>query len=262
MATQIPDLALKRWNPDVRASGESDATISILEQIGEDYWGEGVTSRRVSAALRAIGERDVTVTINSPGGNYFEGLSIYNILREHKGHVTVKIVGIAASAASVIAMAGDTIKIARAGFLMIHNAAVLDFGDQHAKREVADWLEPFDATAADIYHARTGIEVTEVREMLNRETWIGGKDAVDQGFADDFLDADEISASVVENSGGAALKAERRLRQILQKQGVSRSEERQLLASLKGGKSGAAPSGMQDAAVSQALSGFLSTLKS
>ena len=261
LISQMPDCALARWNPDVRAAASDvDATISILEQIGEDYWGEGVTSKRIAAALRAIGERDVTVIINSPGGNYFEGLSIYNLLREHKGTVTVKIVGIAASAASVIAMAGDTVKIARAGFLMIHNAWLLAAGDRHALREVAEWLEPFDATAVDIYHARTGIDPKELGAMLDRETWIGGKDALDLGFADALLDADEIDTAAPSNSGGAQIRAERRLDQLLAKSGTSRSERRELLATLKGGTPGAAPTGMQDAAVSAALAGFLTEI--
>ena len=263
LSSRVTDDAFKRWNPDVRAaSADADATITILDQIGEDYYGEGVSSKRIAAALRAIGDRDVTVVINSPGGNYFEGLSIYNMLREHKGSVTVKIVGIAASAASVIAMAGDTIKIARAGFLMIHNAWVIASGNRHSLRDVADWLEPFDATAVDIYHARTGIDGTALAAMLDREAWIGGKDAIDQGFADDFLDADEIDASQdAKASSASALRAERRLDQLLKVSGISRSEQREIVAALKGGKPGAAPTGTQDAAISEALSAFLTSLE-
>lgn len=263
LASVMSDGALARWNPDVRAASDaSEPTITILEQIGEDYFGSGVTSTRVAGALRSIGERDVSVVINSPGGNYFEGLSIYNILREHKAKVTVKIVGIAASAASVIAMAGDEIKISRAGFLMIHNVWVTAAGDRHALREVADWLEPFDATAVDIYQARSGIDAKEIAKMLDTETWIGGKTAVDKGFADAFLDADEIAASAPENSAASTMKAERRLDQILAKSGVTRSERRELVAALKGGKPGAAPSSMPEAAASQAIAAFLANLNS
>lgn len=263
LSSRVTDNAFQRWNPDVRAAvADADATITILDQIGEDYYGDGVSSKRIAAALRAIGERDVTVVINSPGGNYFEGLSIYNLLREHKGSVTVKIVGIAASAASVIAMAGDTIKIARAGFLMIHNAWVMTSGNRHSLRDVADWLEPFDATAVDIYHARTGIDAVTLEGMLDREAWIGGKDAIDQGFADDFLDADEIDASQdAKASAASELRAERRLDQLLKASGISRSEQRELVAALKGGKPGAALTGTQDAAISEALSAFLTSLE-
>ena len=139
---------------------------------------------RISAALRSIGKSDVVVTINSPGGDYFEGLAIYNLLREHPAKVTIKIVGIAASAASVIAMAGDDVQIARAGFVMIHNTWVVAMGDRHQLRDVADWLEPFDQMAVDIYAARSGLKAAELGKMLDRETWIGGADAVEKGFAD------------------------------------------------------------------------------
>ncbi|KLB48562.1 peptidase, partial [Xanthomonas euvesicatoria] len=104
----------------------------------------GVTARRVAGALRAMGKGPVTVNVNSPGGDMFEGLAIYNLLREHDGEITVKVLGLAASAASIIAMAGDTVQIARAGFLMIHNAWVMAVGNRNDLIEVADTLKPFD----------------------------------------------------------------------------------------------------------------------
>ncbi|RYD30290.1 MAG: Clp protease ClpP, partial [Sphingomonadales bacterium] len=159
LRSELAPTALDRWNADVRAAAKDDAenTISVLDPIGADWFGEGVTAKRVAAALRSIGNKDVVVTINSPGGDYFEGLAIYNLLREHPAKVTARIVGIAASAASVIAMAADEVQIARAGFLMIHNTWVVAAGDRHAMRDVADWLEPFDLAAVDIYAARSGI---------------------------------------------------------------------------------------------------------
>ncbi|EPJ5267720.1 head maturation protease, ClpP-related, partial [Providencia stuartii] len=117
---ELKPKALDKWNSGIRAAS-SDNTISVLDVIGEDFWGEGVTAKRISAALRAIGNQDVVVNINSPGGDMFEGLAIYNLLRAHNGKVTVNILGIAASAASVIAMAGDEIRMGRGAFLMIHN---------------------------------------------------------------------------------------------------------------------------------------------
>lgn len=252
---------INRWNPDVRqAADESDATISILDPIGADWWGEGVTAKRIAAALRSIGERDVVVYVNSPGGDYFEGLAIYNALREHKGAVTVKILGLAASAASVIAMAGDTIQIARAGFLMIHNCWVMAAGDRHAMRELADWLEPFDAAAVDIYAARSGIEGKKLAQMLDRETWIGGAAAIDQGFADEFLEADQIETGA-RQEGGKSLRAERKFEILAQKAGLSRSEGREILAGLKAGKRDAAQDGTPDAAVLQEVAGLLERIK-
>lgn len=118
-----PSQALSRWS-EMPAAAEADNpnTISIYDVIGEDWSGEGVTARRIAAALRRIGENDVTVNINSPGGDMFEGLAIYNLLAEHPGAVNVRVMGIAASAASIIAMAGDTIEMGLGSFIMIHNA--------------------------------------------------------------------------------------------------------------------------------------------
>lgn len=254
---------INRWNPDVRhagGEGESDASISILDPIGADWRGEGVTAKRISAALRSIGERPVTVLINSPGGDYFEGLAIYNALRDHKAEVTVKILGLAASAASVIAMAGDKIQIARAGFLMIHNCWVLAAGDRHAMREVADWLEPFDAAGVDIYAARTGIDAKKIGQMLDRETWIGGAAAIDQGFADEFLEADQIETGARQEAG-AVPRAEKKFEILARKAGLSRSEGREILAGLKGGKLDAAAHGTPDAAVLQEVESLLNRLK-
>ena len=262
VTSSVPDKVLQRWVPELRAAAEEDeVTISILDVIGQDWWGEGVTAKRIAAALRQAGDRDVVVSINSPGGDFFEGLAIYNALRDHKGTVTVKILGIAASAASVIAMAGDRIEIARAGFLMIHNTWVLSVGDRNDLREVADWLEPFDRASADVYAARTGIDAGAIATMLDRETWIGGAQAVDDGWADAFLPADEIGRGGEGEGTNAALRAERRFDMLAAKAGLKRSEGRELLAALKGGKPGAAPAGTQDAAVIAGVERLLSDLK-
>lgn len=263
--TEIATTAFNRWNPDVRAAGEDgggEHTISVLDTIGSDWFGEGVTAKRIGAALRAIGPNDVVVNINSPGGDYFEGLAIYNMLREHPAKVTVKILGIAASAASVIAMAGDDVQIARAGFLMIHNTWVVSMGDRHALRDVADWLEPFDAAAVDIYAARSGLAEGKIGNMLDRETWVGGKAAVDQGFADDLLASDEVDTAPANSGAGQGVKARNKVDALMAQAGASRSERRELFAALKGGMSSAALSGTQDAAVLQEVQGILNQAKS
>ncbi|HCL3777359.1 TPA: Clp protease ClpP, partial [Pseudomonas aeruginosa] len=205
--------ALDAWRPELRAaSGDNpDTTITIYEPIGYDWWtGEGVTAKRIAGALRAIGgDVDVTVNINSPGGDVFEGLAIYNLLREHKGKVSVNIIGLAASAASFIAMAGDEIRIGRAAFLMIHNAWLIAMGNRNDLREIADWLEPFDMTLADIYAQRTGIDIDDIVKQMDAETWIGGREAVDKGWADAFLESDEISSAPSNRS--EAILAKRRM---------------------------------------------------
>lgn len=241
--SDISDKALARWNPGVRAADDTDRTISIYDVIGQDYWtGEGVTAKRIAAALRAIGKGPVTVNINSPGGDMFEGFAIYNLLREHPGEVTVKVLGLAASAASVIAMAGDTVQMPRASFLMIHNAWVIAAGNRNDLREIADFLEPFDRAMADIYAARTGIDADTIGEMLDAETWLGGSDAIAQGFADELLASDQIAEG--EKANAAAV---RRLEAALRASGLPRSEAMRLISEFKSSLRDAAGSGERDA---------------
>lgn len=232
--------ALERWNPAIRAAAEDEPnTISILDPIGYDPWtGEGVTAKRISGILRGMGGADVTVNVNSPGGDMFEGLAIYNLLREYKGSVTIKVLGIAASAASVIAMAGDQVQVARSGFLMIHNCWSWAVGNRHAFREFADTLEPFDQAMADIYAARTGDPIEKMAELMDAESWIGGSAAVEQGFADSLLPSDSVKESA--KAGTAAQIAAHRLDVILAKQGMPRSERRSLIQELKSGTPSAA----------------------
>lgn len=223
--SEVTDLVLAKWNADIRAATDDNNEISILDIIGEDWWtGQGVTAKRVAGALRAIGPRDVVVNINSPGGDVFEGLAIYNLLREHQGRVTVKVLGLAASAASVIAMAGDEVLVARAGFLMIHNTWVLAAGDRNALRDAADMLEPFDKALTDIYAARSGIEAEDIGQMLDKETWIGGSEAVEQGFADDLLPSDQIR-----KEPQVRVSALRRADTAMAKGGLPRAERRSLI---------------------------------
>lgn len=262
LRSDIRPSAFNRWHPEVRAAeDDEDSTISIFDVIGRDWFGEGVTAKRIAAALRAIGKRDVVVNVNSPGGDFFEGLAIYNLLREHPAKVTVKVVGLAASAASVIAMAGDEVRIARAGFFMIHNVWVIALGDRHELREVAAWLEPFDQTATDLYAARTGLEPDDLTKMLDRETWIGGAEAVDKGFADSLLASDDIATDAQNFADRTAHGSMREFESLLARCGVPRSKRRDMLKSLTGGKPGAAATGMQNAAVIQEVEGLLNSIR-
>lgn len=229
----VSPLAFDRWNPAIKASDENDNTIGIYDPIGYDYWDDsGVTAKRISAALRSLDGADVVVNINSPGGDVFEGLAIYNLLREYKGHVTVRVLGVAASAASFIAMAADEIQIARAGFFMIHNAWTGVWGDRNDLRETAEFLEQIDDTIADIYHVRSGLSMDELKADMDKERWINGRDAIDSGFADAFLPSDVV----VEDTKNftkekvAAHKADI----LLAKAGMSRSSRRELIQDLKG----------------------------
>lgn len=240
----LPSSAMDRWNGSIKAAKSDDNSISVFDVIGADWYGDGVTASRIAAALRSIGGADVTVNINSPGGDMFEGLAIYNLLREYEGKVTVKVLGLAASAASIIAMAGDEVQIGRGAFLMIHNCWVYAMGNRHDLQQIAADMVPFDKSMNDIYSARTGLDAATIDAMMDAETYIGGSDAVEKGFADRLLSADEIADG--DDSPAAAL---RKLDAMLAKTDAPRSERRKLLKALTGGKPGAAatPEGMPGA---------------
>lgn len=227
----MPPEILARWDSSIKAADDSqDAnSISILEPIGYDPWtGGGVTARRINGALRSIGaKKQITVNINSPGGDVFEGLAIYNMLREYDGDIQVKVLGLAASAASVIAMAGDNVQIARAGFLMIHNAWVVGMGDKNDLRKVADTLEPIDSVMAEIYSIRSGIDEKKISNLMDEETWITGSSAVKQGFADSLLASDEVGK---DEEGKQSRAAAYKLDAALARAGLPRSERRELLS--------------------------------
>ena len=235
VTSELSPAALDRWDGGIKAANSNDNTISIFDVIGSDYWGEGVTANRIAGALRSMNGEDVTVSINSPGGDMFEGLAIYNQLREYSGKVTVKVLGIAASAASIIAMAGDEVQIGRGAFLMIHNCWVVAVGNRLDLARAAQDMEPFDRAMQDIYSARSGLDAETVSAMMDNETYIGGNDAVEKGFADRLLSADEISDG--NESPAAAL---RKLDALLAKANTPRSERRKLLKSLSASTPGAA----------------------
>jgi len=255
-----PD-ALERWSPQVRAaSADEDSTISIYDAIGEAWDGSGVTVKRIQGALRSIGARDVTVNINSPGGNFFEGVAIYNALREHKGKVTIKVLGLAASAASVIAMAGDEIQMGHGSFIMIHNAWAVAIGNRHDLAEAATKLAPFDEAMAQVYAARTGLAVKVASDMMDKETWIGAQQALDDGFATTLLDAGETTEAPQSSSERRAMAM---IEASMAKAGYSRSTRRDAFKALFTGKPGATdhakPSAGSD--IAALLQTTLSTLR-
>lgn len=227
-----PAEALVKWDASIKAAESDNNTITMYDPIGSDGWTEGVTAKRVSAALRSIGSQEVIVSINSPGGDFFEGLAIYNLLREHPHKVTVKVVGLAASAASIIAMAGDDVQVARSGFLMIHNAWAFAVGNKQDFRDVADVLARFDESMAELYTQVTGLSKKKVVALMDDETWMTGQEAIDSGFATALLDVDAVFQDTSAKAlGNAAL---RKVDTMLAKQGLPRSERRELLKEITG----------------------------
>lgn len=230
----VSEQALARWDPSLRASdSEQDNVINILDPIGYDPWtGGGTTARRISAALKSIGKgKEVIVNINSPGGDFFEGLAIYSLLRQHEGNVTTRVLGLAASAASVIAMAGDLRLISEVGFFMIHNVWTIGIGNRNDFRELADTLEEFDGTMADMYSTRASLDRKDVIAMLDKETWLNATNSVDKGFANDLIAEETLEHDSASNKARAAVT---RMDLALAKSGLTRSERRALIQDLKG----------------------------
>ena len=233
MTWDAPAEALARWTRFAAVENDDPADISIFDVIGEDPWsGGGWTSRKMGGVLRNIGVRDITVSINSPGGDVFEGVAIYNLLRGHKAKVNVRVMGLAASAASLIAMAGDDITMGRGTMMMVHNAWAAAIGNRHDLRAAADVMERFDASMASIYSQAAGITDSDAAKLMDAETWMTGQEAIDAGFATSLLASDEVVAD--QNKANAALAAKRRVDSILAKQGMPRSERRALLEQMKG----------------------------
>ena len=167
--------------------------LLVYEEIGENFWtGGGVTAKSVKQSLDTAGSfESITLRINSPGGDAFEGAAIYSLLRASGKPVNVFVDGIAASAASIIAMAGDTITMSNVAMLMVHNAWSLCMGDGDDMRKCADTLDKVSASIAQAYVARTGKSVAEIKAIMDEETWMGAQECVDEGFATDVAEPDE-----------------------------------------------------------------------
>ncbi len=256
-----PSDVLARWSEAPRAAAsEDEGVISILDVIGEDWWsGNGVTTKRVSAALRTIGPKDVKVQLNTPGGDMFEGIGIYNLLRSHPAKVTIEVIGWAASAGSIIAMAGDEIRMGLGSFMMVHNAWGVVVGNRHEMRDAAELFDSFDAALADIYEARTGATRADIEKLLDAETFMSASEAVKNGFAD-VVDKDLVGGSTADTQSKAS--ARDRLDVLLAKQGVPRSERRRLLREASGTRDAADHEGMPGAVLDlAAATQLLATMK-
>mgnify|MGYP001063817135 CR=1 FL=1 len=237
---------MERWGEDAAgirpaALEQGDNVITMFDLIGEDWWtGGGVTAKKVAAQLRAIGDRPVEVQINSPGGDMFEGLAIYNVLREHPQPITIKVMGMAASAASIITMAGDNVQIGAASFIMIHNCWVVAAGNRHDFGDVAAYLAPFDQAMADVYAQRTKQSAADCAKWMDAETYMSGSMAIERGFADALLAADQTKVDEKAKAADREANEVRALEITLINSGMTRAQARARIKSLKG-KPDAAP---------------------
>lgn len=180
----------KFWN--WLRNSEGERTLRLEGPIDEDsVWGDEITPKAFRAELEED-TGDITVWICSPGGNVFAAAEIYTMLREYPGTVTVKIDSIAASAASVVAMAGDRVLMSPTGMLMIHDPSTIAMGNSEDMRKAIDVLNEVKESIINAYMAKTKLSHARIANLMSNETWMNAKKAVELGFADGILfeDAD------------------------------------------------------------------------
>nr|DAS13447.1 MAG TPA: Putative ATP dependent Clp protease [Caudoviricetes sp.] len=178
----------KFWNW-VRNEGEKRILLLDGEISDETWWGDEITPQMFRSELNAA-EGDIDLWINSPGGDCYAAAQIYNMLMEYKGNVAVKIDGIAASAASVVAMAGSTVEISPLGMLMIHNPMTVSIGDTHEMERTITFLAEIKESIINAYELKTGLSRAKISRLMDAETWMNAKKAVELGFADSVLYGD------------------------------------------------------------------------
>ena len=173
--------------------GGNESTENVLFFYGviaeESWYDDEITPRMFKSELEAH-PGDLTVWINSPGGDCFAAAEIYTALKEHKGKITVRIDAIAASAASVIAMAGDIVEMSPAAMLMIHNPSMLLYGEASELEKGIEFLNEVKESIMNAYQIKTGLSRSKISHLMNSETWMNALSAHDMGFCDRVLYTD------------------------------------------------------------------------
>jgi ATP-dependent Clp endopeptidase proteolytic subunit ClpP len=184
---------MKDWYKIIAKADGQPAQISVFDEIGA--W--GVTAKMFIADLKALGDvKKIDMDLNTPGGSVFDALAMYNALRASGAEITVRVLGVAASAGSLLAMSGDKIIMPENAFMMVHNPLNGVYGNASDMRDMADVLDKINASLIATYVARTGRTEEEVRALCDAETWMSAADAVAQGFADEMEPALKVAAAV------------------------------------------------------------------
>jgi len=183
-----------------RAAAEPGVGVLLLYgEISDITWfGDEVTPKQFWNELQNLGViKELKVYINSPGGDVFAGQAIYSMLSRYQAQVTVYVDGLAASAASLIAMAGDRVIMPRNAMMMIHNPWTYAWGDANAFLQIAAELEKIREAMIPVYQAKTGLTKDEISKLLDAETWMTASEAVELGFADEIEEAKQVAASII-----------------------------------------------------------------
>ena len=181
-------------------AASNEAELLIYGDIGADWFGEGNDPKAFAQAISQITAPVLNIRINSIGGDLFAGQAIHSLIKTYTGTKKVYIDGLAASAASVIAMAGDEVIMPANAMIMIHNAFRTAYGDSEDFKKIVADLEKINMSIVAVYQQKTGMDEAQLREMMNAETWLTAKEAVEMGFADTLVDAMEIAAKLDGNN--------------------------------------------------------------
>jgi ATP-dependent protease ClpP protease subunit len=169
--------------------------IWIYEAIGEDFWtGGGITAKNFQKELAGIKASQIDLHINSPGGQVFDGITIFNLLKQHPANVTTYIDGLAASIASVIALAGDKVVMAENALFMIHKASGMVMGTSDDMRDFAEKLDKVNGSIAVTYMSKTKKDETEISDLMAAETWMTASEALESGFVDEIFGEADMAA--------------------------------------------------------------------
>lgn len=188
------------WIKNQDESGSEMRTLFLNGEISDETWyGDEVTPKLFKDELGA-GNGPITVWINSPGGDVFAAAQIYNMLMDYPYDVTVKIDGLAASAASVIAMAGTTVEMSPVAMMMIHNPATIAIGDSEEMKKAVKMLDEVKESIMNAYEIKTGLARDKISKLMDAESWFNAKKAVELGFADKILFSDG-QGGVTEGAG-------------------------------------------------------------
>jgi ATP-dependent Clp endopeptidase proteolytic subunit ClpP len=182
---------------------QTKAEIIIYDEIGPYEFFDQVSAKMVDKELKALPDtvNDIEVRLNSPGGDVFEGFTIYNRLKQHKAKVTIYVDGLAASIASIIAMAGDDIIMGEGALMMIHKPWTWTAGNSSELEETIDRLMDIEEQLVKVYQKKTGLDRSEIKSMLAKETWMDGDQALSQGFVTELFQSEEtIAASAIDKS--------------------------------------------------------------
>ncbi len=175
---------------------DASAEILLYDEIGRNWFGEGISAEELVRTLAELDVAKIDVRINSVGGQVFEGLAIFNALDRHPAEITTHIDGMAASIASIVALAGDEVRIAENAFMMIHNPWGVAIGDANEMRSMAEILDKLGGSLADIYAAKTGGKHNAMRKLMDAETWFNATEALEAKLVDTIAPAMAIAASV------------------------------------------------------------------